>query len=1124
MDGLEAGAAFGEDYRVVRTLYTGGLSTIYEAEHTSTGERRALKVVHGDLGKDAAIRSAFLEEAKRASRIQSQHVAQVLAWGCDPETGQPFVAMELLEGLRLAERMADGPPMTPHELLGFMSQLCDAVAAAHALGVVHRDLKPEGIVLASSPTAGLPYRVEVQFVGVGKIASEIRQNTTAAMSRGLWMAPEQVETAKTPSPATDVWTLGLLSFWLLTGKHYWKTARDMGSAMVTLMREVLFEPLVPATKRAAELGVEHPLPPGFDGWFAGCVARDPARRFRWAADALQALMQVGQSWGPPTQAVAPTPAAASAVAPAVAAQPKQATSATLAAAPAPPPAPPALTIAAAPIAAAPVAPSPPPKPGVAFTIPSLREASQRQQPATPLAAEPPSEAPSPNPPTPAQIPAGPAREGAQLTASAAPPAVEARAALAASAAQVRWAARLRQLGSKVRGRWAVGLAGATLVLALGGYYGTRAYNAWDRKEKRELAAREDKLRELERDTKREREKLLKKLHDEWSDLDSPVPISFADPMWGARDAPLTIVAFMDLRSKACKDQYADLIMLKEHVGAEKLRLVWKHFPLPGNERAREAAIAGEAVFSVQKSQAFFKFVDAALHASTGDIYDFTIDGWARDAELKNYSKYLTAKDDKASAKKVDADVVLGKSLGVSRLPAIFVNGAPLQGRQPISRVRELVDAQLLKAQAEIDKGTPPYQLYTTLSKVEFAQMPAKQAKGVDLTGTFNVPILTSPTLGGGADPKVTAVLFGDLTSADTATLYKTLMSVRAKYGDNLRVVWKDKPSATHARARPAAQLAREAKATLGPEAFFSAVSLMLENQTALEDKDLRKYAKKLGLDPTLAMDSVSSSLHLVWVELDESLADLLGVQSTPTMFVNGARVVGLKTASELESLFDAAVRSADQLVAKGFPASTIYEGLVAQGRNDILDSKKSYKEPSLTSPRIGIGYPLVPVQLFCDLTVPECKQALALVTQLQKDNSNLVSVFYRHFPQAENEHSRLLATAGTEVNGAYGAPTFYKFAELWFAKASEKPADIKVTLREVARDAVDFVAAGSFVASTFDASLTNPTYDYQLRRDLEEAEELGFSEVPSFIVGKYSFTGLPTSAQLQALVRKTATE
>ncbi|MBK6519107.1 MAG: thioredoxin domain-containing protein [Polyangiaceae bacterium] len=1072
MDGLEAGAAFGEDYRVVRTLYTGGLSTIYEAEHTSTGERRALKVVHGDLGKDAAIRSAFLEEAKRASRIQSQHVAQVLAWGCDPETGQPFVAMELLEGLRLAERMADGPPMTPHELLGFMSQLCDAVAAAHALGVVHRDLKPEGIVLASSPTAGLPYRVEVQFVGVGKIASEIRQNTTAAMSRGLWMAPEQVETAKTPSPATDVWTLGLLSFWLLTGKHYWKTARDMGSAMVTLMREVLFEPLVPATKRAAELGVEQPLPPGFDGWFAGCVARDPARRFRWAADALQALMQVGQSWGPPTQAVAPTPAAASAVAPAVAAQPKQATSATLAAAPAPPPAPPALTIAAAPIAAAPVAPSPPPKPGVAFTIPSLREASQRQQPATPLAAEPPSEAPSPNPPTPAQIPAGPAREGAQLTASAAPPAVEARAARAASAAQVRWAARLRQLGSKVRGRWAVGLAGATLVLALGGYYGTRAYNAWDRKEKRELAAREDKLRELERDTKREREKLLKKLHDEWSDLDSPVPISFADPMWGARDAPLTIVAFMDLRSKACKDQYADLIMLKEHVGAEKLRLVWKHFPLP----------------------------------------------------LKNYSKYLTAKDDKASAKKVDADVVLGKSLGVSRLPAIFVNGAPLQGRQPISRVRELVDAQLLKAQAEIDKGTPPYQLYTTLSKVEFAQMPAKQAKGVDLTGTFNVPILTSPTLGGGADPKVTAVLFGDLTSADTATLYKTLMSVRAKYGDNLRVVWKDKPSATHARARPAAQLAREAKATLGPEAFFSAVSLMLENQTALEDKDLRKYAKKLGLDPTLAMDSVSSSLHLVWVELDESLADLLGVQSTPTMFVNGARVVGLKTASELESLFDAAVRSADQLVAKGFPASTIYEGLVAQGRNDILDSKKSYKEPSLTSPRIGIGYPLVPVQLFCDLTVPECKQALALVTQLQKDNSNLVSVFYRHFPQAENEHSRLLATAGTEVNGAYGAPTFYKFAELWFAKASEKPADIKVTLREVARDAVDFVAAGSFAASTFDASLTNPTYDYQLRRDLEEAEELGFTEVPSFIVGKYSFTGLPTSAQLQALVRKTATE
>src|SRR5688572_27062650 len=123
MDGLEAGTIFGEDYKVVRKLYTGGLSTIYEAEQLSTGRPRALKVVHGDLGKDEKIRLAFLDEAKRAAKIQSQHVAEVLSWGCDPETGQPFVAMELLEGMRLGERIDQKGPMPPHEVLGFMSQL-----------------------------------------------------------------------------------------------------------------------------------------------------------------------------------------------------------------------------------------------------------------------------------------------------------------------------------------------------------------------------------------------------------------------------------------------------------------------------------------------------------------------------------------------------------------------------------------------------------------------------------------------------------------------------------------------------------------------------------------------------------------------------------------------------------------------------------------------------------------------------------------------------------------------------------------------------------------------------------------------------------------------------------------
>ncbi|MBL8744125.1 MAG: serine/threonine protein kinase, partial [Myxococcales bacterium] len=242
MEGLEAGSIFAGDYRVLRTVYTGGLSIIYEVEQQSTGAKRALKVVFGDLGQDTKVRDAFLAEAKRATRIQSDHVAEVLACGVDDSTQLPWVAMELLEGESLSARMECDGPMSPGDALVFMTQLCHAIAAAHDVDVVHRDLKPEGIVLAKSKSAGVPYRVEVQFVGVGKIASDIRSNTTAAMARGLWMAPEQSETTAPITRATDVWTLGLIAFWVLTGRCYWKTARDMGSAMMSLMREILYEP------------------------------------------------------------------------------------------------------------------------------------------------------------------------------------------------------------------------------------------------------------------------------------------------------------------------------------------------------------------------------------------------------------------------------------------------------------------------------------------------------------------------------------------------------------------------------------------------------------------------------------------------------------------------------------------------------------------------------------------------------------------------------------------------------------------------------------------------------------------------------------------------------------------
>ena len=105
-DVLADGTIFAGDFRVIRVIHAGGLSTLYEVEQVSTGVRRALKVVAGALGKDEKLRELFLEEAKRVGRIQSDHVAELLSCGVDASTDLPFAILELVQGETLAEHGA----------------------------------------------------------------------------------------------------------------------------------------------------------------------------------------------------------------------------------------------------------------------------------------------------------------------------------------------------------------------------------------------------------------------------------------------------------------------------------------------------------------------------------------------------------------------------------------------------------------------------------------------------------------------------------------------------------------------------------------------------------------------------------------------------------------------------------------------------------------------------------------------------------------------------------------------------------------------------------------------------------------------------------------------------------
>jgi serine/threonine protein kinase/formylglycine-generating enzyme required for sulfatase activity len=279
---LVPGAVFAEEFRIVRALSEGGMGAVYVAEQLSTGKQRALKVMHPQLVHDPAMRARFVQEARIGSKIDSDHVVDVLDAGIDAVSSIPWLVMELLQGETLQERVDTRGPRPREEVAEILGQLCHAVGAAHDVGVVHRDLKPENVFLAVPRREGVPFIVKVLDFGIAKLVADAgnRERTTGAVGSPLWMAPEQASALGEIAPATDVWALGLIAFWLLTGKEFWKAAHTDEINPMALIVEALTEKPPAASVRAKELGVGALIPAGFDGWFAQCVCHDTGSRFK----------------------------------------------------------------------------------------------------------------------------------------------------------------------------------------------------------------------------------------------------------------------------------------------------------------------------------------------------------------------------------------------------------------------------------------------------------------------------------------------------------------------------------------------------------------------------------------------------------------------------------------------------------------------------------------------------------------------------------------------------------------------------------------------------------------------------------------------------------------------------
>ncbi len=272
------GELVGGKYVIEHVVGSGGMGVVVAARHVQLEQRVALKFLHSQVLSSEQAVTRFLREAKATVRLKSDHVARVYDVDTLP-SGAPYAVMELLEGVDLAAYARENGPLRIADAVEFVVQACEGIVEAHALGIVHRDLKPQNLFVTRRVNGS--HRIKVLDFGISKSIGGTDlslTDSTVVLGSPLYMSPEQMKASRNVDVRSDVWSLGVILYELLTG-----TVPFNGESITELCLKVVTAPPAPPRTMRAE------IPEALAKVVLRCLEKDVNLRFPSVAALAEAL-------------------------------------------------------------------------------------------------------------------------------------------------------------------------------------------------------------------------------------------------------------------------------------------------------------------------------------------------------------------------------------------------------------------------------------------------------------------------------------------------------------------------------------------------------------------------------------------------------------------------------------------------------------------------------------------------------------------------------------------------------------------------------------------------------------------------------------------------------------------